>query len=506
MRPISTELLEKINKKYQTIYENANPELKVLLSRGFSKDLFRVYTIHEKDNIAEIDVTAKRSQADEDPDKLYVIYIENGVAHVKSKDLPYDELIPWTYEFELGSASNVAIDFDGYWERPLGETRFNLVADEYPWVFKVNSGILTAQYWQDSSFQLSTNVVKLRVIRGWKSTIKPTDDQGILVVYTKTDGHVYYRNYCMQSDGTKSWEAEREITELPTDTVDLALFRTNDYRVGIVTQDSSDNVSYIVTERAWAGMAIPAESISVAPVGLEVDLIPIEYIDGFANDETISVAPTSLDMTRLWGVETLPIEVKNVESIVEQIEAEIKVANGTLTEFITVWYPLVENSETVYLDGVEQTKNIDYTIDYTTGTITFTTAPSDGVSVSASYDWYSYGHKIKITFDHGIQNLVGQEGSISIEDSGSNAFGCLSTEEGDTNSFNTSFTGTKELILNTQNFNEMDISLDIDYNSGSLQGEAEQSVGDFNVNLIPTNLITPRYMVDPPEVQSIWNE
>jgi hypothetical protein len=298
MRPISTDLLKKINKKYQTIYENANPELKVLLSRGFSKELFRVYTIHEKDNIAEIDVTAKRSQADEDPDKLYVVYIENGTAHVKSKPLPYDELIPWTYEFELGNASNVAIDFDGYWERSLSDSKYYLVAEDYPWVFRVNSGILTAQYWQDTSFQLSTDVVKLRVVRGWKSTIKPTDDDGIVVVYTKSDGHVYYRNYCMQIDGNKSWEEEREINELPTDTVDIALFRPNDYRIGIVAQDSSGNVSYIVTERTWSGMGIPADYLTAAPVvegGLTVDLIPIEYIDGFMPDETISVVPTELN-------------------------------------------------------------------------------------------------------------------------------------------------------------------------------------------------------------------
>src|SRR6056297_619858 len=138
MRTIPSDLLEKINKRNQTIYENANPELKVLLSKGFSKELFRVYTVHDKENIAEIDVTAKRSQAASEPDKVYVAYIENGVAHVKSKPLPYDELIPWTYEFELGTASNVAIDFDGYWERLLGEKRFNLVADEYPWVFWVH--------------------------------------------------------------------------------------------------------------------------------------------------------------------------------------------------------------------------------------------------------------------------------------------------------------------------------------------------------------------------------
>ena len=60
MRDFPLDLQEKINKKHQTIYENANPELKVLLSSGFNKELFRVYTIHEKTLITDIDVTAKK--------------------------------------------------------------------------------------------------------------------------------------------------------------------------------------------------------------------------------------------------------------------------------------------------------------------------------------------------------------------------------------------------------------------------------------------------------------
>lgn len=289
MRPISPELLEKINKKYQTIYENANPELKVLLSRGFSKDLFRVYTIHEKDNIAEIDVTAKRSQADADPDKLYVAYIENGVAHVKSKPLPYDELIPWTYEFELGSASNVAIDFDGYWERDDESKRFNLVADEYPWVFRIDSGTLKASYWDGIPTELATNVNKIRSVKGWiPANGDETNDQGLIIFYLKTDGNVYYRNYAIQTGGSKAWEVERQITEFTGTVVDIALFRTNDFRVGFIVQNNDGTVEYIVTERNWAGMSFFPENIEAGITDITVEVHEIEYTDSF-EEENITV-------------------------------------------------------------------------------------------------------------------------------------------------------------------------------------------------------------------------
>jgi len=48
--------------------------------------------------------------------------------------------------------------------------------------------------------------------------------------------------------------------------------------------------------------------------------------------------------------------------------------------------PVVRDSETIYVDGVSQTKDTDYTIDYLTGKITFTSAPPDGASITADYE------------------------------------------------------------------------------------------------------------------------
>ena len=144
MRSIPAELKARIEKAQQTLYENADPRMGIFVYNSRWNELFTVYTIHNKPNIDRIDVTAKREMALSDPNKLYAIYIEDGVSHVISKPLPYNEMIPWDAEFTVGAASDVAIEFNGYWERDQISKRFNFIADEYPWVFWQSGGTLKA--------------------------------------------------------------------------------------------------------------------------------------------------------------------------------------------------------------------------------------------------------------------------------------------------------------------------------------------------------------------------
>ena len=287
MRTINSELLAKIEKSQQTIYENANPSLKVLLSKGFSKDLFRVYTIHNDSVLGKIDATVKRSNTEDDPDKAYVVYIVDGVAHVKSKDIPYDEIIPWAYEFELGAAGDVAIELDGEWERDAATKKFNLVAEEYPWIFKIASGVLTAQYWQNSAIELASNVNKIRSLKGWvPANGDETNDQGIVVFYLKDDGNVYYRNYCIQVGGSKAWEVEKQLTAFTGTVVDIALFRTNDFRLGFVAQNADDTVEHMVTTRNWAGMSFEPETFTNPP-GVS-DFSMTQFVKEFITNDTLA--------------------------------------------------------------------------------------------------------------------------------------------------------------------------------------------------------------------------
>ena len=87
--------------------------------------------------------------------------------------------------------------------------------------------------------------------------------------------------------------SDLEIEEFTGTANTLNLFITNDYRTGIVIEDSDGKAFWFITERNWAGMAIPPESITVAPIKVEATLIPIEYPEGYET-EHLSVAPVSV--------------------------------------------------------------------------------------------------------------------------------------------------------------------------------------------------------------------
>jgi len=287
MRTIPSELLDRVKKKWQVPAENADPAMKVYLSRGFINELFQVFTIKEGETLQDVDVTVKRLSTGNIPDEAYAICIDDGIATVKSKELPYDDQTPWTDRLTVAlSATSVAIEFDGYWDRDYATRRFNFVTEEYPWLFYVQGGTLYAKYWEDAEITLATDVVKVCAIRGWlPANGDQSNDQGLIVAYIKTDGLVYYRSYCIQVGGGKLWEVERNVAQIVAATTDLALFRTNDFRVGFVVTISG-TMYWLLTERNYAGMSVWPETLA-ASVSAEIEMIPVTFLDGFAPDETL---------------------------------------------------------------------------------------------------------------------------------------------------------------------------------------------------------------------------
>ena len=63
--------------------------------------------------------------------------------------------------------------------------------------------------------------------------------------------------------------------------------------------------------------------------------------------------------------------------------------NGVQTAFTLANSPLLSKAETVYLAGVAKTRDTDYTINFDTGAISFTSAPATSSAVTADY---KFGH------------------------------------------------------------------------------------------------------------------
>jgi len=64
---------------------------------------------------------------------------------------------------------------------------------------------------------------------------------------------------------------------------------------------------------------------------------------------------------------------------------DVWTGTGTKKSFEATGKLIVPDSEDVYVNKTLMTKNVNYTIDYQTGMITFTTAPAKGVEVKATY-------------------------------------------------------------------------------------------------------------------------
>jgi hypothetical protein len=280
MKPLSPQLLQKLNEFLQTTGNNANPNLSVMVSRAKDtvrdSDYWIVETIRETSGLGNVSVAPRRFKPNGRPNRLYGIHVHNGEVKALLREYPDKIKQGWLEQFNVGVGSSVGIAFNGYWERYRKYWR--LITDESPFISWVdNNKDLWVQKWNEdlTRFKLSTDIIKVCMIRAWKNTVVQQNDQGIIVAYIKSNGKVYYRNYCQQPDYSATWEFERELTGFTGVAVNVNMFITNDYRMGFVIEDNLGRIHWLITHRNWGGMASPAENLysSIKDIQFEVHSI-----------------------------------------------------------------------------------------------------------------------------------------------------------------------------------------------------------------------------------------
>lgn len=306
MRQISPDLLAKLNSNMQTPANNAQPRMSVQVSRARSAVVDSTYwtveTIRSKAGLGDISLAPRRLKPYGRPDRIYEVHVDNGI--VKTTIREYPDLLSggWVHQFDLGAGSAVALAFDGEWS--LWRKKWRLKTYEKPWIMWVDaSNVLWAQHWDDALtlVQLATGVTKVKAMRGWKNKYYPERDQGIVVGYIKTDGFLYYRSYCQDISGVQAWEMERAVAEITFQITNLNLFLLNDYRMGFVVQDITNQIHWLISERNWAGMAIGVETLVAAPFGASVEYDFIEYPEAY-HTESIFGAISEVTARLLWAV------------------------------------------------------------------------------------------------------------------------------------------------------------------------------------------------------------
>lgn len=397
MQTIPSTLLDKLRQNFQTFDNNADPKMDVIaqkMSKYITEgNTLRPRTIRTGNSLNPLDICIRREVLTQDPSEIFMVYIEDGVAKVATLPYVYTPDQEFEYQYTLGIASDVACDFDGRFELVRDHTGiffdtdiiWALVTFDEPWIAMVTNGALTVRKGFGAPYTLAEeNITKCVIIRGLKSTTDILTDQGMVCAYLKTDGAVYYRNYCEQEDGSYIWEIERQITDFVGTVTNIGIFRTGDYRLGFLAEISGE-IHILLTDRSWSGMAILPEYIDVE-TSMTVDVYEIDYIDVTDGDEYIS-ASADMSVSVKWG---LAPEILIVENIADgdddwgflvriTFDSDISSVAGNASQFLMTdlyssgYYCTAisqESARSIILTFEDfNSASMPLTLDYTPGTI-----------------------------------------------------------------------------------------------------------------------------------------
>lgn len=311
------------------------------------------------------DLTLRRTASEAEPSWIYAIGIDDGQAMVRAR--PYSDVAATVWEpiAIVGEAVECAIEFEGEW-RIDGEV-FRFDTEEAPWVFWVDlEETLWAQPINGTKVQLATGAVKVSAIKGYRNTSFLAQDQGLLVVYIKSDGLVYYRNYCMYTETSKIWEAERVIEEFTGTAVAINTFRTNDYRVGINITDASEITYSLLTSRNWAGIAIHPEYITAKLGTLDVTLTEVFYTSAYA-EEYVAPVLGALQLDFLYAAsDNAIVEIGNIANIDDDYGYRIRfITNRELYNLTTTDFTLRDSLGTTFVcQAVESISSTEHVLDF----------------------------------------------------------------------------------------------------------------------------------------------
>ena len=411
MLSISSTLLDKVKEKMQTIGNNANPKMEVIAQKAakyLNQGSFLIpKTVRTGNSLGPLDICIRREDVSQEPTEIVMAYIENGYAKVAT--LPYvsKPTDNFVYQYTIGPADDVACDFDGRWVYISDHTgiyfdtsiRWALVTFSEPYFALVNQGALIVyQVNSNADTLVSENIVSCSMLRGWKSTNHVLTDQGIICSYIKTDGKVYYRNYCEQEDGSYIWETEKEIIEFGSIATSISLFRTADYRTGFLATVNG-TMQMLISHRSWSAMAINPDHITAKITNMSVAVKEISFNSYRTNTEHLSANISNMAVNDLYAISPVMHQAINIANEDEdygylvQLDFDERVYNttGNESQFILSdstnrkWYAQsIQNNGRRILIQFTNMNNAHNPVqlEYTPGTVTGDIANLDACSIS----------------------------------------------------------------------------------------------------------------------------
>lgn len=212
------------------------------------------------------DISMRQLSESDGPDQIWCAGIENGKLLISRREYKSSSksVIKWEGVYTPGEALDAAIEFDGSWVLRTGSEKFTIETDDQPWIFWITdetTRTLYAQKGDDETtrFVAAEGVKSVHACKGYSSEMYPEQDQGLVLLYVKTDGSVFYRQYTLNTEiKTKVWSNETEIGK-GTEWLEANVHRLNDYRLSFELTSASENL-WMITGRTYVGQSIYPEN------------------------------------------------------------------------------------------------------------------------------------------------------------------------------------------------------------------------------------------------------
>ena len=286
MRPIPAALRTKLLNRFKSERTDSEPKVRLVATQTSINTLLSE-PIHEDIAPAFGDVAVRQYVGEPELSCAYAICLDEGIANIYRRQFPASMDYKWVYQWTYGAAEDVAMEYDGTWLLDATKSWYYLLTEEFPYIFTVENGNLYVQYWKSAATRtlLASGVSQISSCKGWQNSIDIKLDQGMIIGYLK-NSEVYYRAYCTQEDGTKVWEAEHKVTELGTGNTTLSVIRTNDFRIGFLTENNG-RMLLSLSYRNYAGMSVRPETIHANAVS-EFQFSRTVYKQGYAKRERVT--------------------------------------------------------------------------------------------------------------------------------------------------------------------------------------------------------------------------
>lgn len=263
MRNIPASMRLKLLNRIKSASTESEPAVRVVATQA-SKNILLTEPIHEDIAPDFGDVALQQTAGHTSIELAYAVCIDGGIAKIYRRKFPAAMDYEWEYLWTVGEADDVAIEYDGDWTMDGSKEWYYLVTEQYPYLFILKDGDLYVQKWRDEENRLllAEGVSEISSCKGWHDYTNLDNDQGLIIGYIKS-GEVYYRSLAYSVVlGDRVWELEHRVDSLGTGNSSLSVIRTNDFRIGFMTEKSGQ-IKMALSQRTYPGASVKPEYIHI---------------------------------------------------------------------------------------------------------------------------------------------------------------------------------------------------------------------------------------------------